>query len=198
MAFTVLVMVAASILWTFVNDYGPVTYGLDATGGLRYPGLPSAHGVRTVNNFGHFREDFYIPPQRGTFYLFVSILNTGTRAVTVEKVSLPKLSPLFLAGPVRYGRPSGPGTSGIGPAKHILHNVRLGAYKEIFLALPVHSWPCTKMRISAWSAVPRFYVSYRFMFFHAVAALPWGFKDEMLIMHTPSGRPRRPGVYCAK
>jgi hypothetical protein len=197
-AVTVIVIVSVSVLWTFVNDYGPITYGLDGTGGLRYPGLPAGHGIRTVNDFGRFREDFYIPPQRGTFYLFVSILNTGTRAVTVEKLTLPRFSHLVLAGPVRYSRQGPPGTSGILPPKRILHNVRLGPYEQIHIAIPVHSWPCARIRNSGWSAVPRFYVSYRFMFFHTVASLPWGNDDEMLIMRAPFGKPGQPGVFCAK
>jgi hypothetical protein len=44
--------------------------------------------------------------------------------------------------------------------------------------------------------VPRFYVSYRFLFFHHVAALPWGFNDDIIIMHAPFGKQGQPGVFC--
>jgi len=158
----------------------------------------AGHGIRVVNNIGHFREDFYIPPQRGTFYLFVSVLNTGTRPVIVEKLTLPRFSHLVLAGPVRYTRQGPPETSGILPARRILHNVKLSPFEQIHIAIPVHSWPCARIRNSNWSAVPTFNVSYRFMFFHHVAALPWGFKDEMLIMRVPFGKPGQPGVFCAR
>ena len=198
LAISVIIAATASILLTVASDYRPLTYGQDGTGGLAYPGLRAGHGIRVVNNIGHFREDLYIPPQRGTFYLFVSVLNTGTRAVIVEKLTLPRFSHLVLAGPVRYSRQGPPGTSGILPPKRILHNVRLGPFEQIHIAIPVHSWPCAKIRNSAWSAVPTFNVSYRFMFFHHVAALPWGHMDEMLIMRAPFGKPGQPGVFCAK
>ena len=113
-------------------------------------------------------------------------------------LTLPRFSHLVLAGPVRYSRQGPPGTSGILPPKRILHNVRLGPFEQIHIAIPVHSWPCAKIRNSAWSAVPTFNVSYRFMFFHHVAALPWGHMDEMLIMRAPFGKPGQPGVFCAK
>jgi hypothetical protein len=161
LALAVIIAVSGAILLTRANAYRPLTYGLDGSGGLRYPGLPAGHGIRDVNNLGGFRQDHYIPPQRGTFYLFASVMNTGSRAVIIEKVSLPRFSHLVLVSPIRYGRPSGPNTSGIGPANRILHNVRLGANKQIFIAFPVHSWPCAKTRNSGWSAVPRFYVHYR-------------------------------------
>jgi len=197
LALAVIIAVSGAILLTRANAYRPLTYGLDGSGGLRYPGLPAGHGIRDVNNLGGFRQDHYIPPQRGTFYLFASVMNTGSRAVIIESVTLPRFSHLVLSSPIRYGRPSGPNTSGIGPANRILHNARLGANKQIFIAFPVHSWPCAKTRSSAWSAVPRFYVHYRFMFFHHVAALPWGFDDDEIIMRTPFGRPGQPGVFCA-
>ena len=196
LAVVVLIAASASILLTIANDYRPLTYGLDGMGGLAYPGLRAGHGIRPINNFGDIREDIYIPPQRGTFYLFASVLNTGTRTVIIERVSLPRFSKLIPAGPVRYARPSGPNTSGIPIAKRILHNVKLGPYQEILIAIPVRSWPCAKIRNSAWSVVPRFYVSYRFLFFHHVAALPWGFKDDMILMHAPFGKPGQPGVFC--
>ena len=83
------------------------------------------------------------------------------------------------------------------PPKRILHNVRLGPDEQIHIAIPVHSWPCAKIRNSNWLAVPTFNVSYRFMFFHHVAALPWGHMDEMIIMRGPFGKPGQPGVFCA-
>jgi hypothetical protein len=197
LAVTVIIAASASILLTLADDYRPLEYGLDWSGGLSYPGLPAGHGIRIINNFGGIREDIYVPPQRGTFYLSASVMNTGSRAVIIEKVSLPRFSKLVPAGPVRYARQGRPNTSGIPPARRILHNVKLGPYQQIHIAIPVHSWPCAKTRNSGWSVVPRFYVSYRFLFFHHVAALPWGFKDDIIIMHAPFGKPGQPGVFCA-
>jgi hypothetical protein len=56
LAITVIIAASASILLTLANDYRPLTYGLDGTGGLAYPGLRAGHGIRVVNNIGHFRE----------------------------------------------------------------------------------------------------------------------------------------------
>jgi hypothetical protein len=143
LAIVVIVTASVSILLNIANDYLPLTYGLDGMGGLAYPGLPAGHGIRNVNTFGHVREDIYIPPQRGTFYLFASVLNTGTRTVIIEKVSLPKYSKLIPAGPVRYARPSGGyGTSGIPAAKRILRNVKLGQTRRSssrFRCVPGHA-----------------------------------------------------------
>ena len=198
LAITLIIAASASILLTVANDYRPIAYGLDGSGGLAYPGLPAGHGIRDINNFGGIREDIYVPPQRGKFYLFASVLNTGSRTVIIEKVSLPRFSKLIPAGPVRYARPSGPNTSGIPLPKRILHDVKLGPYQQILIAIPVRSWPCAKARNSGWSVVPRFYVSYQFLFFHHVAALPWGFKDDMIIMHAPFGKQGQPGVFCVR
>ncbi len=45
---------------------------------------PSGVGIRPVNLFGHYREDFYVPPQRGKFTFFVSMQNSGSRPVIIE------------------------------------------------------------------------------------------------------------------
>ncbi|HKR71652.1 MAG TPA: hypothetical protein VJT16_22665, partial [Streptosporangiaceae bacterium] len=84
LALAVIIAVSGAILLTRANAYRPITYGLDGSGGLRYPGLAAGHGIRDVNNLGGFRQDHYIPPQRGTFYLFASVMNTGSRAVIIE------------------------------------------------------------------------------------------------------------------
>ena len=132
---------SASILLALANDYRPLAYGLDGSSSLAYPGLRAGHGIRPVNTFGGIRMDLYIPPQRGTFYLFASVMNRGSRAVIIEKASLPKGSALTPAGPVRYAMPGGGNTSGIPVAKRILHDVKLGPYQEILIAIPVRSWP---------------------------------------------------------
>ena len=35
-----------------------------------------------------------------------------------------------------------------------------------------------------------------FLFFHHVAALPWGMRNDMLIMHAQFGKPGQPGAFC--
>jgi hypothetical protein len=196
LAVTVALAATASGLATLASAYQPLTFGDTGSRTLTYPGLPAAHGIRPVNTFGDIREDLYLPPQRGTFYLFVTIMNNGSRPVIIESVSLPRSSDLRQAGQTRYARPGGGNGAPIPPpARRVLHNVTLGHYQEIFVAIPVRSWPCTS-RHFGWSTVPSFDVTYRFGIFTHVAALPWGMKDDMLIMHAPFGKQGQPGVYC--
>jgi hypothetical protein len=188
---------AASVLLTLANGYRPLAYGEDDMRNLSYPGLPAGHGIRSVNSFGGIRTDHYIPPQRGTFYLVVSITNLGSRAVTVEKAFMPHGSALRSAGRALYSRPRA-GHRAIGDPRpsHVLHNVKLEPGAEIFVAIPVRSGRCAER--NSWTSVPFFYVKYRFLFFHHIAALPWGMQNDMLIMHAPFGKPGQGGVFCAR
>ena len=198
---TVLVAVplvtAAVVLGVLANSYQPLTYGSTGSRTLAYPGLPAAEGARTVNTFGGVREDIYVPPQRGTFYLYADIRNSGSRAVTIEAVTVPKGGPLSPAGPVRYGLLSNkPGSVVPPPAAHVLRHVTLGARQELFVAIPVRTWPCW-MKLSFFETMPDFYVTYRFLFFTHTVAIPWGMQNDELIMHGPFGKPGHPGVVCA-
>jgi hypothetical protein len=90
------------------------------------PGLPHGKGLRWVNTFAKITGDIYVPPQRNTFTVSASITNTGTHAITIESVSLPRGAgtyyPLVPAGPARYIIVrGGPGY----PPAHILRNVTL-------------------------------------------------------------------------
>jgi hypothetical protein len=198
LAATVAVIATASVLAALANAYQPLSYGSDSMGGLAYPGLPAAHGIRAVNTFGGIREDLYLPPQRGVFYLFASVANEGSRAVVIEGVTVPRSGELRRAGQTRYARPGGGnGAVGIPRARRVLHNVTLGPGQEILVAIPVRSWPCTSDAFG-WTYVQSFDVTYRFATFTHVAALPWGMNDDMLIMHFPAGKPGTKGVYCVR
>jgi hypothetical protein len=188
---------AASVLLTLASGYRPLAYGEDDMRNLSYPGLPAGHGIRSVNSFGGIRTDHYIPPQRGTFYLVVSVTNLGSRSVTVEKAFMPHSSALRSAGRALYSRP-GADHRAIGDPRpsRVLHDVKLGPGDEIFVAIPVRSGRCAER--DSWMSVPFFYVKYRFLFFHHIAALPWGMHNDMLIMHAPFGKPGRGGVFCAR
>jgi hypothetical protein len=192
----VIVAAAASVLMSIANGYKPLSYGDTGMLNLTYPGLPAGHDIRTVNTVGGVREDHYIPPQKGTFYLFVSIMNNGSRGVTVEKVFMPRNSDLRSAGPALYSRPPGVGYGAIATPRpsHVVHDVKLGPGEEIFVAIPVRSWQCGERDM--WESVPSFYVSYRFMIFHHVAALPWGMQNDALIMHAPFGKPGQANALC--
>ena len=138
LAIIVIVAAAASVLLTLANDYQPLMYGEDSMRNLTYPGLPAGQGIRTVNTFGGIRQDLYIPPQRGTFYLFADIMNGGSRAVIVENVFMPYGSALTPAGRARYARPPEGGNIAVGSPQpsRVLHDVKLGPGAEIFVAIP--------------------------------------------------------------
>ncbi|MGN6793333.1 MAG: hypothetical protein ACTHJW_13205 [Streptosporangiaceae bacterium] len=186
----------ASIPLSLASDYrASLIYGDTSMRGLAYPGLPAGHGIHTVNTFGGIREDHYIPPQRGTFYLFADIMNGGSRPVIVENVFMPYGSALRSAGRALYSRPyTGNGAIGSPQSSRVVHDVKLGPGDEILVAIPVRSWRCGER--DSWASVPFFYVKYRFLFFHHIAALPWGMRHDMLIMHAPFGKPGQPGVFC--
>lgn len=165
-------MVTVAIL---AGTYQPLTFGSTGNSAELYPGLPAGAGIHPVNNFGGVSEDIYIPPQRGTFSLFVDIYNNGTYAVTIQAVTVPR--PLTSAGPVRCSRPPGGNGAPIPPlASHDLHDVRLGPGQEIYVGIPVPTWPCTQIDSFA-TALPSFYVMERFAFFTHTAALPWGLQE---------------------
>jgi hypothetical protein len=104
------VMVALAVA---ADRYQPVGYGSLSSGDEAFPGLPTGHGIRPVNDLGGFHEDMYIPPQRGTFSLFADITNNGTHPVTITAASLLKFSPFTLTGPVRYSTPGMGGSNQI-------------------------------------------------------------------------------------
>jgi hypothetical protein len=192
-----IIAAAASVLLFLASGYRPLAYGEFGMRNLTYPGLPAAHGIRSVNTFGGVREDHYIPPHRGTFYLVVSVMNRGSHAVIVENAFMPDSSPLASADRTLYSRPGG-GNGAIGDPRpsRVLHDVKLNPGDNIFVALPVHSWHCAER--GNWMSVPFFYVKYRFLFFDHIAAVPWGMHNDALIMHAPFGKPGQGGVFCAK
>jgi len=85
--------------------YQPIAFG-GASGGA-FPGVPSATGLRAVNDFGAAPGDLYVPPQRGSFGLTESIQNTGPLPVTIESVAALPPSQAGTAGVPQPG-PRGP------------------------------------------------------------------------------------------
>jgi hypothetical protein len=90
----VLALLAAvgSVLLAKAAVYQPLGWGGDQFG-------PAGVGIRPVNMFAHYREDFYVPPQHGKFTFFVSVQNSGSRPVIIEGLSLTP-GVVNLAGPV--------------------------------------------------------------------------------------------------
>jgi hypothetical protein len=139
------VAVAAVVLAVLITRYQPLGYGTTENSGEVFPGMPAGEGIAMVNTAGHIHEDFYLPPQRGTFSLFADITNNGPRAVTIVAVSLPSVgqgfSPLIPAGAVRYSRPQWGGGAQIPPAKsRPLRDVILRPGQEIFVGIPVRTY----------------------------------------------------------
>jgi hypothetical protein len=192
----VLVAAALVIIAVLAGTYQPLAFGSTGNSAERYPGLPTGVGIHPVNNFGGVSEDIYIPPQRGTFSLFVDIYNGGTYAVTIQSVRVPQ--PLTPAGPVRYSRPPGGNGALIPPlTSRVLRDVQVGPGQEIYVGIPVRTWPCKQIHSRA-LALPSFYATERFAMFTHTVALPWGLQGDRLILYPPVGRPGGSGISCVR
>jgi hypothetical protein len=190
----VVVAVALIILGVRAARYQPLSYGSVGNSAEQFPGLPGGQGIHAVNNLGGFHEDIYIPPQRGTFSLFGDIANNGTFPVTIKSVSLPPGGPV-LAGPVRYSTPGMGGSNEIPPpVSRVLHDVVLKPGQEMYVGLPVRTWPCAQTDI--WTGIQSFFVTMKFALFTRSVALPWGHLGDSLIMHEPGGRPGGQDTFC--
>lgn len=191
-------LVAASTLITvsvLAGTYQPLSFGGVGNSAELYPGLPAGPGIQAVNTVGGLHEDFYIPPQRGTFSLFADVTNNGSYAVTIESVSLPAGGPVTLAGPVRYSTPGMGGSIMIPPpTSRVLHNLVLLPDHDLFLGFPVRTWPCAQQY--TWVSEPSFIVKMRFALFTHTFAMPWGSLGGSLVMHEPGGRPGDAGIFC--
>ncbi len=188
-AAVVIVAVAAS-------RYQPVGYGDSGSSLEAFPGLPAGRGIHPVNDLGGLHEDMYIPPQRRVFSLFASITNNGTHAVTIISARLPGLSPLALAGPVRYSTPGMGGSDQIPPpVSRVLRDVVLRPGQEMFLGFPVRMWPCATT--GGWDAISDFDVTVGYAMFSHTVAVPWGILGDRLLVRSPGGRPGQKGVICA-
>jgi len=185
-------LIAVSVL---AATYQPLSFGGTGNSAELFPGLPAGQGIHPVNTVGGLHEDFYIPPQRGTFSLFVDIYNGGSYAVTIESVSLPSGGPVTLAGPVRYSTPGMGGSDMIPPPiSRVLHIVVLRPGQDLFLGFPVRTWPCAQQY--GWASEPSFNVKMRFALFTRTVAMPWGSLGDSLVMHAPVGRPGDSGIFC--
>lgn len=191
----VLAVTALVVATVLAATYQPIAYGSDSGIGS-FPGLPDGSGLRYVNNFGGLSEDLFIPPQRNTFTIDISIMNTGSRAVIIEGVTLPRLGqgfwPLTPAGPAQYYRAQG---AVLQPPVHVLRNVTLGPGQEIIIGIPVRTWPCAQKH--GWTSVPWLYVRERFLVFTHTVSLPFGRQGDHLIMHNPGGHQGEPDIFCA-
>lgn len=188
--------IAAVVAAVLASRYQPIGFGDVGNSLQAFPGLPTGHGIRPVNNMGNIHEDFYIPPQRRVFSLFASIANNGTHAVTITSARLPRFSPLTLAGPVRYSTPGMGGSDEIPPpVSRVLRDVELRPGQEMFLGFPVHMWPCAVS--GGWDAINDFDLTVRYAVFSHTVAVPWGTLGDSLIVRSPGGRPGQKGVICA-
>jgi len=83
------------------------------------------------------------------------------------------------------------------PASPILHDVMLGAGREMFVAIPLRTQPCRTKGWTGWTYIPSFFVKERFLFFTHKVALPWSMAGGALIMHDPGGHPGEANTICA-
>jgi len=128
----VLALLAAvgSVLLAKAAVYQPLGWGGDQFD-------PSGVGIRPVNLFGHYREDFYVPPQRGKFTFFVSMQNSGSRPVIIEGLSVTQ-GVVNLVGPVVYTREL-PVSNKLPSGSPLLHDVTLGAGRSIIVAIALRT-----------------------------------------------------------
>jgi hypothetical protein len=197
LAVLLLAVTAVSVLLVgWAVSFQPLGFGGTGFGNEYYPGLPTGVGIREVNTFRGVREDIYIPPQPGTFSLFVDLTNNGNRAVTIESVTLPRddgrFEPLTPAGPVIYSAEY-PGSL-VGWKTAVLRNVTLAPGSDIYIGIPVRTWPCGIEH--SWITVPSFSVTYNYLVFTHTVAVAWGNKNDELIMQEHGGRPGQPGIFC--
>ncbi|MDA8318913.1 MAG: hypothetical protein M0030_03730 [Actinomycetota bacterium] len=195
-----LVIAAAGVLTGLAARYQPLELGESGTWDLHAPGLPSGVGVRMVNTLGNLHSDIYFPPQHGEFSLYVDLHNGGGFPVTITGAALapPGGNPEFIpAGSIRYCAPiTTCGTrNGTPPVRSVLHDLVLGADQNVFIGIPVRSWPCAYR--DAWFSIPDVYISYRFGPFIRVAAVPWNSRNGAIIGQM-RGKRGQPGVFCAR
>jgi hypothetical protein len=178
------------------SRYEPLGFGSTGNSAELFPGLPAGQGIHVVNTLGNVHEDFYIPPQRGTFSLFADLTNNGSHPVTITSVRLPAGSPISLAGPVRYSYPGMGGSNIIPPpTSRVLHDVVLQPGEELFLGFPVRTWPCAQTDI--WTSISGFDVVMKYLTFTHTVVVPWGMKGDSLILREPGGAPGASDTVCA-
>jgi len=78
----------------------------------------------------------------------------------------------------------------------VLRDVLLGPGGELFLAIPLRTWPCAMT--SGWRIDPSFYLQESSGFFAHAVAVPWSMNGGALIMRPSAGRPpAAAGAVCA-
>jgi hypothetical protein len=189
-ALTVAGLVAVAIA---AARYQPLTFGSSEQMLLHsLPGLPAGQGITMVNTFGRYREDIYVPPQRGAFSLLVTVANNGSHSVTIVSAAPPP--GLRSAGPARYLASGPPVTQGGRQVWRVLHDYQLRPGAEMEIGMPMRTWPCAQLY--GWQAIPDFDVRMRFAGFARTVQLPWGMSGDALIMRQPGGVPGEPGTFC--
>jgi hypothetical protein len=182
------VTTAVLIQRSWATAHQPITWGCCEQS-------PTGTGLRAVNTFANYREDIYVPPQRGVFVIFTTIRNAGSRPVRIGKVTLQTDGSPRLAGPVRYSyRFLEPQLAAIGQLP-VLRNVTLPAGGGLFIAIPLRTSPCASK--GGWTIDPSFYLTERSLLFTRTVALPWTMNGGALIMRPSAGRHPSSGSFCA-
>ena len=77
----------------------------------------------------------------------------------------------------------------------VLHSVVLQPGEQLFLGFPVHMWPCGQQ--GGWMSLSEFDVTMKYLDFAHTVALPWGMRDDSLIMLPNGGTPGQKDTVCA-
>ncbi|MGO9910669.1 MAG: hypothetical protein ACLPQS_05860 [Acidimicrobiales bacterium] len=182
LALAVVLVAAIAVLGSLAGTYQPLQFG-GGWGGT-FPGLPTAKGMRTVNNFGVWPGDTYIPPQAGAFTISESVVNRGPYAVTIEAVTIAGPNsfasdqwPVRSVGAVRYYSMSGrtPSTG------RSVRGLVLGPNSDVYIGLPVRFVSaCTE---GGFTELDQFYVQERYLIFTHWVAIPFG---QPIMMKSPA------------
>lgn len=161
-----LLAAAGIVLVLLAATYQPLGPGTATVGGL--PGLAHPVHARQVNTFGAQTGELFIPPQRGTFGVSVSLGNSGPEPVTIEAVSMTPPGtdypwPLLPAGPVLYWT----SVTFVGPSQAgrpiVGLSLQPGQEHDIYVGIPVRTSSCYISR--SFSVLDSFYVKERFLVF---------------------------------
>jgi hypothetical protein len=190
------VAVAAIVVGSLASAYQPLSMWNEMGG---FPGLHRAAGARTVNDFGGQTGELYIPHQHWTFAASVSLVNTGSFAVTIEDVSMrpPHRDypwALVPARPALYW--TSRMTTGMHPklGRPIAGLVlKPGDRHGIYVAIPVRTPRCYIQR--AFQILDSFYAKERFGPFTKWVRIPL---SQPLLINAPAEPPKpAQGVVCS-
>ncbi|HET7015148.1 MAG TPA: hypothetical protein VFI65_14620 [Streptosporangiaceae bacterium] len=188
------VVVAIAVFGLFAADYQPLRQGNG--GGGSFPGLRTGTGIRWVSRYVPGGPELYVPPQRESFALAGSVVNSGSFPITIVGVSQQPGSPFTAAGPVRYLTSAGWDRASLGhPVRHLLRDVTLAPGEGIMIGMPLRIAFCASRR--SYTGEDVFIVKEKFLGFTHAVLIPFVDYSHPVITNASGGKPGPPGSYCS-